>query len=290
MINSDCLTQRWAHDCYDRRGIPRHPTSAGLITSVVRGGRGGCVGLREPVPAIVGLEVGEMRSSRGCLIGLCMLLLVFSFVALADGSCSVTVQSGESIQAAIDAASDGAVVCLAAGIWVEHITISKNLALRGLGADQSIIKGRPGMVSVILVESTDPAEVTLDELSVVDGYVGITIDGSAQALISNVVVARTVGAGIAAKRDSQITVTSCTVEGGSLHGVVIGDAAQATLVGNQFTGSVQYDLLVFGPPCAGGGSPFQGRISGGSNTIGRLCPADLSFLTTEEGGELDWRE
>lgn len=204
--------------------------------------------------------------------------------------CASTVQPGESIQTAIDAAPDRAVVCLAAGVWVEHITISKNLSLRGLGADQSIIKGRPGMVSVILVESTAPTEVALDGLSVVGGYVGITIDGSAQALILDVVVARTVGAAIAAKRNSQITVTASTVEESALHGIVIGDAAQATLVGNHFTGSVQYDLLVYGPPCAGVGSPFQGRISGGSNTIGRFCPAELDFLTTEQGGELDRRE
>lgn len=231
-----------------------------------------------------------MRNSVGCLIGLCMVLLGASAVALADCSYTVMVRGGESIQAAIDAVPDGAAICLAAGVWEEHIVISKNLTLRGLGVDQSIIKGRPGTESVILVESTDPVVVALDELSVVDGYVGITIDGSAQALIANVVVARAVGAAIAARGDSQITVTGCTVEDGTLHGVVIGDAAQATLVGNHFTGGVQFDLLVFGPPCVGVGSPFQGRISGGSNTIGRFCPAVLDFLTTEEGGERDWRD
>jgi len=46
---------------------------------------------------------------------------------------------------------------------------------------------------------------------------------------------------------------------------------------------------------------FQGRIAGKKNTIpgredpegnrsGSLCPGQLLFLTTEEGGELDWRQ
>jgi nitrous oxidase accessory protein len=45
--------------------------------------------------------------------------------------CTVTVQAGESIQAAIDAAEEGAVVCLAEGTWEENIEIGKGLTLRG---------------------------------------------------------------------------------------------------------------------------------------------------------------
>jgi pectin methylesterase-like acyl-CoA thioesterase len=46
-------------------------------------------------------------------------------------SCQVFVQPGESIQAAIDAALEGAVICLAAGEWQEDIAITKSLTLMG---------------------------------------------------------------------------------------------------------------------------------------------------------------
>ena len=43
---------------------------------------------------------------------------------------TITVQPGESIQAAIDKAPAGAVICLSAGVWEENIKIERSLTLR----------------------------------------------------------------------------------------------------------------------------------------------------------------
>jgi len=45
----------------------------------------------------------------------------------AQEECTVIVQPGESIQAAIDQAQEGDVICLAEGTWVENVKIEKSL-------------------------------------------------------------------------------------------------------------------------------------------------------------------
>lgn len=44
--------------------------------------------------------------------------------------CAVAVEAGESIQAAIDGATAGDVICLAAGVWEENLKIEKNVTIR----------------------------------------------------------------------------------------------------------------------------------------------------------------
>ncbi|HAZ27587.1 TPA: hypothetical protein DCY67_03070, partial [Candidatus Acetothermia bacterium] len=53
--------------------------------------------------------------------------------------CTVFVQPGEAIQAAIDEAPAGAVICLGEGTWQENITITKPLTLRGQGPEKTVI-------------------------------------------------------------------------------------------------------------------------------------------------------
>ena len=57
-------------------------------------------------------------------------------------SCTITVQPGESIQAAIDAAPEGALICLASGEWQENLTISKSLTIRSQGTLAPWISGQ----------------------------------------------------------------------------------------------------------------------------------------------------
>ncbi len=61
-------------------------------------------------------------------------ILVIAFLGAtagwAEDACTIAVQPDESIQAAIDRAPDGAVICLPAGSWAENIVIDKNLTLR----------------------------------------------------------------------------------------------------------------------------------------------------------------
>lgn len=53
--------------------------------------------------------------------------------AVPAASCDATVTSGGSIQAAVDAASSGDVVCVESGTYTEQVVINKDLTLKGLG-------------------------------------------------------------------------------------------------------------------------------------------------------------
>jgi|GEM_PF-4864678 len=62
--------------------------------------------------------------------------------------CNVTLDTDQSIQAAIDKARPGSVVCLKEGRWEESILISKPLTLRGLGVKPEVYSTTPNTATV----------------------------------------------------------------------------------------------------------------------------------------------
>jgi len=57
-------------------------------------------------------------------------------------SCATMLSPDQSIQAAIDDARRGDVICLEAGTWTENVEITRSLTLRGVGDERSTIRGR----------------------------------------------------------------------------------------------------------------------------------------------------
>jgi hypothetical protein len=102
--------------------------------------------------------------SRAALIGL--FLISLGGIYTGGQPCTVTVPTNESLQKAIDAASPGAVICLANGAWSEQIAIKKSLTLRGEGREKTLIKGVREGYPVVSVEGHAETEVVLENLSV----------------------------------------------------------------------------------------------------------------------------
>lgn len=85
---------------------------------------------------------------------LTVLAVLMSSSGQGQPSCTVTVQPGQSIQEAIDRASEGAVICISADNfpYMEHLTITKSLTLRGAGPEETILKASAngGLVGSII--------------------------------------------------------------------------------------------------------------------------------------------
>ena len=136
-----------------------------------------------------------------------------------------------TIQEAIDAASDGAVVCLGEGEWQEDLVIRKSVTLRGLGIGKTRIKGREeGWWPVIEVRHTETIEVLIEEISIIDGNNGIWVAGSSRVRLSNVVIAGHRQNGLVIWENAEVELLTSTVELNRNNGVVIMDSAAVSII------------------------------------------------------------
>jgi nitrous oxidase accessory protein NosD len=291
---------------------------------------------------------------------------VIAPLAHAEESGTITVRPGESLQAAIDSALEGGVVNLMEGEWEEHVTIDKNLTLRGEGADRTVIRAidvHGDVVQIMTRDGRDPFEhapsVTVIGLSVVGPYgwlvairvgmgvhatlsdcslsacgIGISVDDGAVARITRCVISdhRPIsdpefigdGEGIIICPTAQATIEACLISDNAGQGIVLWDAAEAvifdcaitrnrfgivvhggalaTIERNRIVENYHYGVCLFEQPCFVQQhiEVFSGHLTGKANTIlgptqsyglpvGAVCPTGLSFLLTEDGGELDRR-
>lgn len=101
------------------------------------------------VRRLLGVSKSPAPRWKGTLGGALVCVLLFSLLLrTAFAADVIKVKPGESIQAALDAASEGAVIKTAAGVYAERITIGKPVTLEGAGNDKTILrpdKPEPGV-------------------------------------------------------------------------------------------------------------------------------------------------
>ena len=213
-----------------------------------------------------------MRHSLSSLVWRAAILSVFAVSAIswAEESpvCTVIIHPGESIQAAIDQAPDGTVICLAEGEWAEHVTIGKSITLRGEGAGRSVIQATDTDQHVVVIrkEQGDGADQRVLEVSVegmavagLYGYrVGILVSSGTEVEIAGCTITRC-GSGIAVEGEAQVTVSDCVISEnqaspdpgfyGDGDGIGLSGNAQATItnctiLGNGNQGAVLWETSV----------------------------------------------
>ncbi len=170
------------------------------------------------------------------LFGLGVVLVLFVMAAskpvpvgLAQANCTVTVQPGESIQKAIDAAQEGAFICLAAGTWEENIEIRRGLTLRGIGQEHTKLVPRKGIVIILSQHVVSLERLTITEgnswnvvvygakLSIVDsqisnsGEVGILILGPADVTIVRSHLLNNAGYSIYMQESAKVAITNSKI-------------------------------------------------------------------------------
>jgi len=177
-------------------------------------------------------------------------LLVLLVVGLAAGllsarpweapqhECAVTVRPGESIQAAIDAAEEGDVICLARGLWRETILIDKPLTIVGRGTTRTSIEAEWRLRPVVEISSPDmrPLTVKIEGLTITwdGGHTGVAIDEMAVLEMSN-----------------------CRISG-MMYGITVADSAQLILSDSVVSDSRQRSIMLSG---SGRASISDSRIS-----------------------------
>ena len=154
--------------------------------------------------------------------------------------CAVTVQPGESIQEAIDAAAAGDVICIAAGTYQEVLVITHEITVRGTGetpADVEI-KGtsrtEPGITITNPEGSEEPFSVTFENITLSNRYPakfhGIEVLGTAGIILTNAQVIGSMRYGLILRDSSTAKITSSTISD-SKNGLLIEDAAEASFAG-----------------------------------------------------------
>jgi nitrous oxidase accessory protein len=218
------------------------------------------------------------------------LLLVIGWAVLAE-DCTVKVLPGESIQAAIDAAPEGATVRLAEGEWEEHITIEKSLTLCGAGAEKTMLRGVEDALPVVAIYGSDVAEIRVD-LSrihvgrIADGdgpglVIGELFHGGAEAMIESCTVSGH-STGILLQHHSTVTMTGCTVSDNSFDGIGVGGNVHVTITDSTVSDN-RYGLRFWASPQA---TISRSTVSGSARdsvVIGHSAQVTISQSTVTGG-------
>ena len=188
-------------------------------------------------------------------------LLVLSVCALAAGllaaqpwqreqpECVITVRRGESVQAAIDSAEPGAVICLDRGTWTENLVIDKPLTLLGSGIDKTMIDTAMVLAPTVEVTSQhdESFEVKLERLTIYGpgGGSGVAVSGQVVAKIKSCRISGR-SYGIDAADLVQLILTESAILENKQRGVILSESARATITGTQISQNLGLGLWLSG--------------------------------------------
>jgi len=163
------------------------------------------------------------------LIGAIVVSLAPTATLQQSAECTREISPDESIQAAIDEAEAGAVLCLVEGTWTEHLTIKKRLTVRGTGEEPSVVEAKEGERPVMTIDSAEAIDVVIESLTlteVVRGN-GLRVAGSAEVTIrdSTVSVNRL---GILLRDSSEAEIRNSTVSE-NFRGIQLENSAQVEI-------------------------------------------------------------
>ena len=172
-----------------------------------------------------------MKTSLGKkVVALMLLLLVLGFTCYAQQTLTVP-DDYPTIQAAIDAASEGAIIRISEGTWRENLKIDKSLTLHGLGVNSTLIEGREiGWEPVIWVVSASSIKVRLEDVKITEGNHGIWVQGALEIYLNNVVIEQNRGDGIAIWESAYATIVDSTITTNHHCGLIIQDSAQVSIM------------------------------------------------------------
>ena len=178
----------------------------------------------------------------------------------------IIVPPDASLQAAIEAAPEGAVIQLQASEYAENLTIEKSITLRGFAdAPERVLLGPKSAGPAVTVRGNESARIVLEGLTVhgARGYLpdGVFCQASGAVVFRSLVVRDCRGSGISVYGNGQVQVERCRLYDNGAYGLTV-VAANAVVTGS--------------------GNRFEGNGA----ALGRYAPADLRSPLAEQT-ELD---
>lgn len=172
--------------------------------------------------------------------------------ALAAQECTATVAAGGNLQAAVDRAGAGAVICLEPGVYAGTVTIESRsgLSIRGAGQGRTIIAPSAGRDALLIFRSRDvtvrdvslvfgrpanayvwrSANVVFERVEFAGGEIGVHYDVTSVGRIVEGVVHSNRGDGVLSRNNSTVTLErSWSVRNGGVGVSSVGETANTTL-------------------------------------------------------------
>jgi nitrous oxidase accessory protein NosD len=149
-------------------------------------------------------------------------------VVWVDTGCMVVVHPEESIQAAIDEAPDGAVICLQRGTWDESLRVDRAVTLRGEGPDLTVVQG--GVFGQPLLWVTDGS-------AVVEGISFLNSGGATAANLPP-------SAGLAVTGTATVHALRCRFSSSFPTGVFVAEEAVVHIEDSRLSDNTQYGLMM----------------------------------------------
>jgi parallel beta-helix repeat protein len=152
---------------------------------------------------------------------------------------SLTVGSGESLQAAIDRATEGTVIHLVEGTWEENLRIERSLTLRGVGQEKTVIEGREEGYPTVRIISTKEVAVRIEGLTIAGAHGecadwhrgicanGLLVQGPAQVKIIDSTVSENRKSGLFLGGEAQVEIIDSAISRNGHYGLWLMDWAQA---------------------------------------------------------------
>lgn len=231
------------------------------------------------------------QSSLGLVVPAVLVFLSPS-IGGANPPCAMTVPPNQSIQAAVDSALPGAVICLPPGTWRENVVIGKPLTLRGSGPTATaILAAEPGR-PVIRVEGGAPVEVALEGLKVGEGRFaepyenhGILVGGKTRLLLTDCAVEGNEWHGVLVEGEAQVTLTRCRVAGNWVYGIAVDGGAEVVISDCVIEGNGSHGIGVLTScPVTVRSSTVRGNGSHGIALAGASPALEISGCTVEGNG------
>ena len=184
-----------------------------------------------------------------CIVAAALVLVLTRPWQTPEYECVVTVRPGESIQAAIDAAAAGDVICLTRGEWTESLVIDKSLTLVGRGTGRTVISHAQYNLPVadVVGWSAESVSVKLQGLSISSdrGHTGVAIGGTAEVDIRNSHVSG-MQYGVQVTDSAHLTFSDCTVSDSRQTAFLLLDSAQAHIAGSHISDNRGQGLMING--------------------------------------------